>query len=485
MENKTNINDINTTKNKQALLYAWETFKLKTKNTQRSWANFLHYLKINHNWNKNNYFWYKWTEIRIYGDKLKLELETKQKKTIHSTQKNIKKTLNSKNKKIAIQTAGIAASIFFTIWTIKYLQKNNNNTRDVNKNNMEINKKYLNKTSKKTEWNINNYNFTDNEKLKKNSKLLFTDNITQKELINAVNKTINKKTKKNIINFLNKWDILWLQKYLWFKENSEYKLNKATWIIDKNTLDILNWWYFWIKWDEILNSHLIPQDVKDAYTIFMENKEKYVKNKQKLIVESKISMKSYLFDKDKWILDIQPIIAWIHKWKNQEYVPFWRYYKNWKKKYYKWKKINRNTPEWRFSIEKISAINEKHYKINWPKLAILLKPEKLVTKWLKYDTNKIVLWIHPPFIPKNNNNRYINALKSETIKDNYQSKGCINTLNFGRILDNIDDKTAINITQYNKYTQLLANKKDIQQQTQDSLKKNIMLAQNILTKKNL
>jgi hypothetical protein len=31
----------------------------------------------------------------------------------------------------------------------------------------------------------------------------------------------------------------------------------------------------------------------------MENQEKYVKNKQKLIVESKISMKSYLFDKDK------------------------------------------------------------------------------------------------------------------------------------------------------------------------------------------
>jgi len=498
--NTNNLNEKNTTRDKQALNNAWEDFKLKTKKTQRSWANFLHYLKTNHNWNKNNYFGYKGTEIRVYGDKLELELDTKQekiakpKKIINTTKKNLNNNLTNKNKKIAMRTTWIAASILLTIWTVKYFQENNNNTRNTDKNNAEINKKYLSKTTKKTEENINDYDFTENIQLKNISQTLFTDSITQQDLINAVNKTINTETKKNIITFLNKWDILWLQNYLWFKESSEYKLNKSTWIIDKNTLKILNDWYFGIKWNEILTSNTIPQDVKDAYTIFMENKEKYVKNKQKLIVESKISMQSYLFDRDKWIVDIQPIIAGRHKGIDKEYVPFGHYYKNWKKKYYKWKTINRNTPEWRFSIEKITSINEKHYKIDWPKLAILLKLEELTTKSLKYDINNTVPWIHPPFMPKNDENKYINALKSKTIDDNYQSKWCINILNFGRILDNIDDKTAVNITQYNKYKQLMAqqennkqkqkfSKKYIQKQTQEKLKKNIMLAQNIPTKR--
>jgi len=47
--NTNNLNEKNTTRDKQALNNAWEDFKLKTKKTQRSWANFLHYLKTNHN----------------------------------------------------------------------------------------------------------------------------------------------------------------------------------------------------------------------------------------------------------------------------------------------------------------------------------------------------------------------------------------------------------------------------------------------------
>ena len=58
MKNISNINDIeakndipkiNIIKDKQALFDAWKDFKIQKKSTQRSWANFLHYLKKNHN----------------------------------------------------------------------------------------------------------------------------------------------------------------------------------------------------------------------------------------------------------------------------------------------------------------------------------------------------------------------------------------------------------------------------------------------------
>ena len=58
MKNISNINDIGTKndisttniiQDNQALFDAWEEFKIKEKSTKRSWANFLHYLKKNHN----------------------------------------------------------------------------------------------------------------------------------------------------------------------------------------------------------------------------------------------------------------------------------------------------------------------------------------------------------------------------------------------------------------------------------------------------
>lgn len=79
----------------------------------------------------------------------------------------------------------------------------------------------------------------------------------------------------------------------------------------------------------------------------------------------------------------------------------------------------------------------------------------LTTPGLNYDTEKIKLRIHPIFLPKDDEERYKNALETPEISDNNQSHGCINVVNFGRIKDNLNldpkNGSRIYITQYNKY----------------------------------
>ncbi len=94
--------------------------------------------------------------------------------------------------------------------------------------------------------------------------------ITYEDIVNAVNATINKESKKTIIDFLYASKILELQKYLCMNENSPYQLNKATGIIDENTMNILKGGRFGMTGKEILEHDSITQDVKDAYRDFMQ-----------------------------------------------------------------------------------------------------------------------------------------------------------------------------------------------------------------------
>lgn len=97
---------------------------------------------------------------------------------------------------------------------------------------------------------------------------------------------------------------------------------------------------------EILENENISQDVKDAYKAFMEGTMN--NNNENYLIESKICMHSFLFDKQHRLIDLQPIIVGRDIGKDQEYVPFEWFYENGKRKYYKDidpKELNRNTPE--------------------------------------------------------------------------------------------------------------------------------------------
>lgn len=62
--------NINKKKDKEALLEAREKFKDEEKPVQKSWANFLHYLKENE-WQKEwDYFWYEWKDMEVEWNNL-------------------------------------------------------------------------------------------------------------------------------------------------------------------------------------------------------------------------------------------------------------------------------------------------------------------------------------------------------------------------------------------------------------------------------
>jgi len=73
-------------------------------------------------------------------------------------------------------------------------------------------------------------------------------------------------------------------------------------------MNILNGGRFWINGEEILQNKTITQDVKDAYSDFVE----WMKdnNDQNYLIESKICMRSFLFDKNHKLIDLQPILVW-------------------------------------------------------------------------------------------------------------------------------------------------------------------------------
>ncbi len=124
-------------------------------------------------------------------------------------------------------------------------------------------------------------------------------------------------------------------------------------------------------------------------------------NNENYLIESKICMHSFLFDRNHRLIDYQPIIVGRDLGKDQEYVPFERFYENGVRKYYKDtnpKELNRNTPEGLFAIEGIDKIEEKDYEIDGPKEAIILDPILLTTPGLIYDKKRIKMWDHPIFI---------------------------------------------------------------------------------------
>jgi hypothetical protein len=152
------------------------------------------------------------------------------------------------------------------------------------------------------------------------SDTLLEEGITHEDIADAVNGTTNDETKNIIIQFLYTGNILGLQEFLCMKKDSEYSLNKATGKIDKATIDILAGGRFGMTEKEIMANDTITQDVKDAYIQFVQGEIN--NNGCNYLINSKICMHSFLFDKNHRLIDVQPIIVGRDLGKDQEYVPF-------------------------------------------------------------------------------------------------------------------------------------------------------------------
>lgn len=377
-------------------------------------------------------------EILENYQKEKIEKLNKEKR------KEIKKTL-TKGQKIMMVVSIIAWLGLTSRWGREYL-KSQKEKESPKIENIQPNKNI-----------VPEVHMLSQEKLQKAIKdSLLEEEISYKDICEVVNQLTNENSKKEIIDFLYAWNIVWMQEYLGMEKDSKFSCNKSTGRIDQNTMSILSWKRFGIKDKEIFENDSISEDVKDAYKEFME--WTINNNNQNYVIESKISMSSYVFDKEHRLIDLQPILVGKDLGKDQEFVPYPWFYEKGIRKYYNdsiLDKINTNTPEWLFSIEGLDQLRDEDYSIEGPREAIILIPIILTTKGLNYDTKKIKLWIHPTFLPKHDREKYLKALATKEISDNNQSHWCINVANFGRIkhLLNLDPKNGsrVYITQYNKY----------------------------------
>lgn len=92
-------------KNKEALLDAREKFKNEEEPKQKSWANFLNYLKENEWQSEGDYFWYKWTDMEVEGDNLIVKWNDEEKNEIEDTREEDKPKESIESKENDFMTA--------------------------------------------------------------------------------------------------------------------------------------------------------------------------------------------------------------------------------------------------------------------------------------------------------------------------------------------------------------------------------------------
>jgi len=139
------------------------------------------------------------------------------------------------------------------------------------------------------------------------------DTAYYQQLMDVLNAMDSSDVKIRLIDFLKKWNIIWAQEYFGMFTNSEYKSNKATGIIDANTLLRFSDPMFRLSGDDILNHPNIPLDVKSKYKELIENWQRNKKNVPWSII-SKTDCRSYLFNVSNQLINVQDVCLWLQKW---------------------------------------------------------------------------------------------------------------------------------------------------------------------------
>lgn len=259
--------------------------------------------------------------------------------------------------------------------------------------------------------------------------------VEHKEIIDAVMTITNEEIQTQVIDFLKAGNVIWLQELYGMKRNSEYTSNKATGIIDQNTLNKIKNPLFGLQGEELLNHPDISDDVKEAYTEFLNNK--ISNDGLPYLILSKKTCKQYLFSKDNTLIHDQTILIGKDIGKDGEFIPYDHYtLSNGKFVYVRWA-INTNTPTGLFKVKKIVDLGNK-YKADGPPRGINIVP--ITVKWVEEERFKYKQWgimIHPIYQTPGDPEKYEKAIESASIDDNGISHGCPNIKDFGIVFDQL------------------------------------------------
>lgn len=259
--------------------------------------------------------------------------------------------------------------------------------------------------------------------------------VEHKEIIDAVMTITNEEIQTQVIDFLKAGNIIWLQELYGMKRNSEYTSNKATGIIDQNTLKKIKNPLFGLQGEDLLNNPNISDDVKEAYQEFLNNR--IPNDGLAYLILSKKTYKQYLFNKDHILINDQTILIGKDVGNNGEFIPYDHYtLSNGKFVYVRWA-INTNTPTGLFKVKKIVDLGNK-YKADGPPRGINIVP--ITVKWVEEERFKYKQWgimIHPIYQTPGDPEKYEKAIESASIDDNGISHGCPNIKDFGIVFDQL------------------------------------------------
>jgi hypothetical protein len=166
--------------------------------------------------------------------------------------------------------------------------------------------------------------------------------LSYKEIANTINNIQNNKIREEVITYLKQGKIREIQEMYGMKRNSKYISNKATDMIDKNTLHRLDNNLFGLYGKYLLKHKDIPQEVKDIYQKFLLGE--IDNNNAAYMIVCKSNFMLYLFTKDHKLLYNQSTLLGKDIEKDQERIPY-NYYNTNKGIIYHKKAVNTDTPE--------------------------------------------------------------------------------------------------------------------------------------------
>lgn len=142
------------------------------------------------------------------------------------------------------------------------------------------------------------------EKIKEKTDII--EDVSMQEVWNAVNSMQNEELQSQVTKYLKSKQIIKLQELLGMKKNSEYASNRATGVLDKNTIERIKDPLLGLKGIEVLNSDEITDGVKNAYKQFMNNE---IDNHDKpYLIISKKKCRQYLFTSDHKLINSQAML---------------------------------------------------------------------------------------------------------------------------------------------------------------------------------
>lgn len=132
--------------------------------------------------------------------------------------------------------------------------------------------------------------------------------ITAERVMSSINAIADQETRIKTIAYLQSGDIASVQEIFGMKRETQYKSNRASWVIDDIVLERFEDPLFNLSGDSLLVCKDMPQDVKEVYKKFVSGE--YENDLLNYIIVCKKNCTLYLFAKDHKLLNHQTVLLW-------------------------------------------------------------------------------------------------------------------------------------------------------------------------------